>query len=98
MNEAGKLSNKAGVWEHENKLWIFDQGYLLEKNSSKALSLINSAGVILEEKGIAKSGRQKWTKGILDQDGWFPLKNSQYEGYLTAKNNDTTIISGKPLL
>ena len=101
MNEGGKLSNKAGVWEHENKLWIFDQGVLLESNSRKALSLINGGTsgtrVILEKNQVAESGTQQWTKGILDQGGWFPLKNSQYGGYLTAQNNYTTIISGKPI-
>ena len=103
MNNGGKLSNKAGPWEHEKKLWIFDQGNLLEKNSSKALTLINGTGtpgtrVVLEEKQVEKSGMQNWTKGVLDQGGWFPLKNSQYGGYLTAQNDVTTTISGKLLL
>ena len=103
MNNGGKLSNKAGPWEHEKKLWIFDQGNVLEKNSSKALTLINGTGtpgtrVVLEEKQVEKSGMQNWTKGVLDQGGWFPLKNSQYGGYLTAQTEVTTTISGKPLL
>ena len=103
MNEGGKLSNKAGVWEHENKLCFFDQGYLLENNSRKALSLIDGTGtpgtrVILEKNQVAESGTQQWTKGILDQGGWFPLENSQYGGYLTATKNESTTISGKLLL
>ena len=68
-----------------------------------ALTLIDGTGtpgtrVVLEEKQVEKSGTQKWTKGILDQGGWFPLKNSKYGGYLTAQNDVTTTISGKTLL
>ena len=67
------------------------------------MTLIDGTGtpgtkVVLEEKQVEKSGMQKWTKGILDQGGWFPLKNSEYGGYLTAQNDVSTTIFGNPLL
>ena len=95
----GILINKNGSWEHEDKLWSFNQGYLLERNSSKVLSLTNNdsrpeTAVTLEKKQVPISKAQRWSQGIKDQDGYFPLRNLQNGKYLAAEGNNTTIVIG----
>ena len=100
--EGGRLINKNGPWEHEDKLWSFKQGYLFERNSNNVLSPTNNDSrpeteVALEKKQVPISNSQRWSKGIKDQDGYFPLQNLQNEKYLVAESNNTTIIIGNYL-
>ena len=101
--EGGRLINKNGPWEHEDKLWSFNQGYLLDKNSSNVLSPTNNDSrpeteVALEKKQVPISNSQRWSKGINDQDGYFPLQNLQNGKYLAAETNNTTIMIGNYVL
>ena len=100
--EGGRLINKHGPWEHEDKLWNFTNGYFFERNSSNVLSPTNNDSrpeteVALEKKQVPISNSQRWSKGIKDQDGYFPLQNLQNEKYLVAESNNTTIIIGNYL-
>ena len=95
----GRLINKNGPWEHDDKEWSFNQGYLIERKSSNVLSPINDGSepgteVALEKKHVPISDSQRWSKGMKDQDGYFPLQNLQNGKYLAAKSNNTTIIIG----
>ena len=99
----GRLINKNGPWEHEDKLWSFKQGYLFERNSSNVLSPTNNDSrpeteVSLEEKQNHISDSQRWSKGIKDQDGYFPLRNLQNGKYLAADSNNTAILIGNYVL
>ena len=99
----GRLINKNGPWEHEDKLWSFKQGYLFERNSSNVLSPTNNDSrpeteVSLEKKQVHISDSQRWSKGIKDQDGYFPLRNLQNGKYLAADSNNTAILIGNYVL
>ena len=99
LMEGGRLINKNGPWEHEDKLWSFKQGYLFERNSSNVLSPMNNDSrskneVALEKKHVPISKAQRWSKGIKDQDGYFPLQNLENGKYLAAESNTTTIMIG----
>ena len=95
----GSLINKNGSWEHENKLWSFKQSYLFERKSNNVLSPTSNDSrpeneVALEKKQVPASNSQRWSKGIKDQDGYFPLQNLQNGKYLAAESNTTTIMIG----
>ena len=99
MMAEGRLINKNGPWEHDDKEWSFNQGYLIEKKSSNVLSPINDDSrqgtvVVLEKKHVPICNSQRWSKGIKDQDGYFPLQNLLNGKYLAAESNNTTIIIG----
>ena len=96
---SGRLINKNGSWEHEDKLWSFKQGYLFERNSSNVLSPMNNDSrseteVALEKKQVPIANSQRWSEGIKDQDGYFPLQNLENGKYLAAESNTTTIMIG----
>ena len=100
---SGRLINKNGPWEHEDKLWSFKQDYLFERNSANVLSPTSNDSrpeneVALEKKQVTISKAQKWSKGIKDQDGYFPLQNLQNGKYLAAESNETTLIIGNYVL
>ena len=99
----GRLINKNGLWEHEDKLWSFKQGYLFERNSSNVLSPTSNDSrpeneVALEKKQVPIFKAQRWSKGIKVQDGYFPLQNLQNGKYLAAETNNTTIMIGNYVL
>ena len=54
--------------------------------------------VALEKKQVPVSNSQRWSKGINDQDGYFPLQNLQNGKYLAAESNETTLIIGNYVL
>ena len=50
--------------------------------------------VALEKKQVPISNPQRWSKGIKDQDSYFPLQNLENGKYLAAESNTTTIMIG----
>ena len=100
--KGGRLINKNRPWEHKDKLWSFEQGYLFERNSSNVLSPTSNDSrpeteIALEKKQVPISKAQRWSKGIKVLDGYFPLQNLQNGKYLAAESNNTTIIIGNYL-
>ena len=96
----GRLTNKRlkSEWEHAGKVWVIPQ----ENTSDHIQEFDGDVLQVENEKVVMKPKRalkgQNWHRSNNNGDGWFTMKNAKSGKFLTAKNDGTTIATGKSCL
>ena len=77
LTDESKLENESkDKWKYEELTWILPkegtEGCIEDQTSGKVLAFQENE-VILEDKEDPISNKQKWNRGISDENGWFLL-------------------------
>ena len=73
-----KLENRSiENWKYQDLTWNLPdegtEGNIEDQTSGKVLGIQNDE-IVLEDKEVPLSDRQKWLRGTNDEDGWFSMK------------------------
>ena len=64
-------------WKYQDLKWSLPdedtEGCVEDQDSGKVLTILDDK-IVLEDKDDPLSDRQKWFRGVKDEDGWFSLK------------------------
>ena len=101
--DGGTFENKAELWNSKDEWEIISNGptnvKILNFSKKKYLTTTHEGEVIEDDRqNVIEIGRIKlgclWTKGKLDTEGYFTLKNAQTAKFLTGTSECTLEIKG----
>ena len=94
---------KGGNWRYGSKTWILpnegEEDYIESLDFGWVLGLngTSNTGVELQLKNSSNEANQKWSRGFFGDDGYFTIKSSSNDMFLSIDYNGNPFIEGKSI-
>ena len=83
-------------WQYGEKPWIFEEGFIKQKDTDLVLGVIDQSNAVSVQKLETDNSKQKWRKGHINLDVYgdeknYQLVNEESGKFLTARESSITV-------
>ena len=83
-------------WQYGEKPWIFEEGFIKQKDTDLVLGVIDQSNAVTVQKLETDNSKQKWRKGHINLDVYgdeknYQLVNEELGKFLTARESSLTV-------
>ena len=83
-------------WQYGEKPWIFEEGFIKQKDTDLVLGVIDQSNAVTVQKLETDNSKQKWRKGHINLDNHgdeknYQLVNEESGKFLTARESSLTV-------